>query len=452
MKATNKTVRWSVAGALLLQAASAQAMDLMDAYTQARTHDPAMLAAHEARQSGQEKRVQGDALLRPHVYLQAGVIYVDRHTSGETPAALAALMPSDGSSTVRHSAVQFSQPLYDAVASAGRKQLHQQTTLSEAEFDRARQALAQRVAEAYFGVLLADETLSVLRAERAAVAMQRDRAQARFEVGRSTVTDIEEARARHDQVSAREIAARSTLELRRAQFRETIGSPADELAGLKPHIAPSALEPDGLQVWQARGEDHGTTVRVKRTLLEIASAEIDKHRLTGRPTLSLVGSYTVQRQNDGLSSRMAPGHERGGVMGLQLTVPLYAGGAIDSREREARAKKRQAEQELAAAMRDTRLQVQEGYLTVQTSLAQVSAFEQSVISARSALDATLLGHDVGTRTALDVLDMQQRFFGAQLDLLHARFDYLLGRVRLAAAAGELDEAELNRLNVWLAAR
>jgi outer membrane protein len=137
-------------------------------------------------------------------------------------------------------------------------------------------------------------------------------------------------------------------------------------------------------------------------------------------------------------------------MGLQFSVPLSAGGAIDSKQRESIAKKRQAEEELSATQRDARLQVQDAFLAVKTGVARISALEQSLTSARSALEATTLGRDVGTRTELDVLDAQQRVFTAQLDLAQARNDYLLGRLRLAAAAGELQEADLRALDAYLA--
>ena len=141
---------------------------------------------------------------------------------------------------------------------------------------------------------------------------------------------------------------------------------------------------------------------------------------------------------------------RSATVGLQVNIPLYAGGGLDSRERESVAKKSQAEQELAAARRDVRLNVQDGFLSVKTGVSRISALEQSLTSARSALAATILGRDVGARTEPDVLDAQQRVFAAELDVVQARLDYLLGRLRLAAAAGELSEDTLRSLNDWLA--
>ncbi|MGT2493848.1 TolC family protein [Cupriavidus basilensis] len=155
--------------------------------------------------------------------------------------------------------------------------------------------------------------------------------------------------------------------------------------------------------------------------------------------------YGAQGQTGNLAPWVAPSNTRTATIGLQLNIPLYAGGGLDSRERESVARKSQAEQEVAAARRDVRLNVQDGFLSAKTGVSRVAALEQSLISARSALAATTLGRDVGTRTEPDVLDAQQRVFAAELDLVQARLDYLLGRLRLAAAAGELSEETLRSL-------
>lgn len=440
MKRMHKTARWAALMALALQAfsAQAQAIDLVGAYEQALRNDPAKLAADEAWTAGRESAVQGDALLKPRVALTAGLGRLGDRTQGQS-----------SSGTVSQAAVQLTQPLYDAKARAERQQLHQQARLAETQFDAARQDLALRVAEAYFGVLQAQEALRVTLAEKMAIGTQRDRAKARFDVGRGRITDLQEAQARFDQILTKEINARSNLELRRAQFEETTGARAKGLADLAAGQAAKAPEPDSLMAWQVKGEDQSTVVRARRSQLEIASAEIDKHRMAGRPSLSLVASASAKGQSGDLSPLMAPDNNRGGYVGLQFSMPLYAGGGLDSKERESQARRREAEQALAAARRDVRLQVQDAYLAVRTAVARIGAAEQSLLSARTALEATTLGRDVGTRTELDVLDAQQRAFAAEFDLVQARLDYLQGRVRLSVAAGEPGEGELRAINGWL---
>ncbi len=447
MKRKHKTARWAVCMALALQVfstqaqaqAQAQALDLVGAYEQALRHDPAKLAADEALLAGREKLVQGDSLLKPSVGLQANLGRLGDRSSGV-----------DSSGTLRQATLQLTQPLYDATARAGKQQLHQQARLAETRFDQAQQGLTQRVAEVYLGVLQAQEALRVTLAEKTAIAMQRDRAQARFEVGRGKVTDLQEAQARYDQILSKEINARSMLELRSAQFEETTGSRAEALASLVPGQAVKPPEPDSLLAWQLKGEEQSSAVRAQRSQLEIAEAEIGKYRVSGRPTLSLVASYSAKEQSGDLSPVAAPDNNRSGYIGLQFNMPLYSGGGLDSKERESHARRREAEQALAATKRDVRLQVQDAYLTVRTGVSRIAAAEQSLVSARTALEATTLGRDVGTRTELDVLDAQQRAFAAELELVQMRLDYLLGRVRLAVAAGEIGDAELRVVNSWLA--
>ncbi|MBC7858204.1 MAG: TolC family outer membrane protein [Burkholderiaceae bacterium] len=457
MKTTNtipKTARRAISAALgllfALCAGASGAMDLVAAYQQALHNDPTSLAANEALAAGHEKAVQGDALLRPQVALQTKLSRIHDHSTGEAPAAFAAVMPKDSTGTARQATLQVVQPLYDRAAGASKRQLHEQSTLAATQFEQARQDLVLRVAQAYFGVVVAEEALRVVRSEQAAVQQQHDRAKARFDIGHGKITDVQEARARLDGVEAREVSAKSTFELRQAQFRETIGADPARLATLAPSFAPRLPEPNQLRAWQAKGEEQNSLVKTRRSELEVAGAEIDKHRLAGRPTLDLVGSYSARGQSGSLSPLVAPNGERTAMVGLQLNIPLYAGGGLDSREREAGAKKRQAEQELAAARRDVRLQVQDGFLAVTTGVWRIAALKQALVSARSALEATTLGRDVGTRTELDVLDAQQRMFAAELDLIQARVDYLLGRLRLAAAAGELSEDSLRTLGAWLA--
>ena len=450
MNLFHPSARWALLAALGLSSAAAHAVDLVTAYEAALRHDPTKLAADQARVAGRELAVQGDALLRPQISLQAGVNRIHDRSSGNIPPALASFLSSSGTGTTRQAAVVLSQPLYDAKASAQKQQLHLQSDLAETQFEQARQDVVQRVSEVYFGVLLAENAVRVAQAEKAALALQRDRAQARFDVGRSKITDLRETQARYDQVVTKEISARSTLELRRAEFRETTGLPAESLAGLAPDFVPGAPVPSDLATWQTRGEDHSTLVRAKRSQLEIATAEIAKYRLAGRPTLNLVASYADSGQNGNLSPLLAVDRRHTGSVGLQFSMPLYAGGGIDSRERESIAKQGQAEQELAAAQREVRLRVQDAFLAVTTGVSRVASLTESLQSARTALEATTLGRDVGTRTEPDVLDTQQRVFEAELALAQARFDYLLGRVRLSAAAGELDQSDVRNLNGLLA--
>jgi len=449
---TKRTIalRACAAALLALLPVASSALDLTESYTRALAVDPDLRAADQALLAGREKKVQGDALLKPQVGLSAGINAVDQRASVDVPPALAGLVKPESSGIAHQVALQLSKSLYDRKAGADKRQLHEQAALAEIRHRAAEQDLVRRVGEAYFNVLLAQEALRVTQAEKAAVQLQRDRAQARFDVGRAKITDLQETQARLDAVLTKEVSARSTLALREAQYRELTGVGPERLAELRPGFVPTPPAPDDLASWQARGQARNVRVQSSRGALAIASAEIAKYTLRGRPTLDVVASYTYKGQSSGLSSAVSPDSTRAAVVGLQFNVPLYSGGAIDSRQRESIAKKGQAEEELNAAERDMRLQVQDAFLAVKTGVARVGSLEQSVRSAETALEATALGRDVGTRTELDVLDAQQRVFNTRLELAQARNDYLLGRLRLASAAGELDAGELRALGNYLA--
>jgi len=436
-------------GLLTASPGASCAIDLIGAYEKALSHDPSMLAAGAAVMAGREKKIQGDALLLPTVSLSAGYSHVNDRSKTDLPAALSQVIKSESAGNVHQAAVQLKHPLYDAKGVADSKQLYQRTELAEVSLRSAQQDLIQRVSEAYLNLLLAQENLRVVQAEKAAVGMQRVRAQARFEVGRGKITEVQETQARYDAVLTKEVSASSTLALRQAQFQEVTGMAAEGLAQLRPGFAPAPPQPDDLSAWQQRSRQNSTRVQAKQSELAIATAEIAKHKLSGRPTVDLVASYTYKGQDGGLSPVISPDNSRSAVVGLQFSFPLYTGGALNSREREAIAKLREAEHEVNAAQRDARLQVQDAFLAVKTGVARIRALEQSLLSAQTALEATTLGRDVGTRTELDVLDAQQRMFTAQLDLAQARNDYLLGRIRLAASAGELREDDLRTLNGFL---
>ena len=441
--------RVSLFAMLLAFSGASAALDLLGAYEKALGYDPTMRAAGEAVLAGREKAVQGDALLLPQIQFTAGYSHVEDRSKTDLPPQLAEIIKSESSGNVRQAKVELRQPVYDLQAAANRKQQHSRTDLAELGYRNSRQELMQRVTETYLNVLFALENVRVVEAEKAAVGMQRDRAKARFDVGRGKVTEVEETQARYDSVLTKEVSARSTLDLRQAQFQELTGAAAQGLAELRPGLQPVPPQPANLLVWQDKSRERNMRVQAKQSELAIATAEAAKHRMSARPTVDLVASYGYKGQDGGLSPVVAPDGNRQAVIGLQFTVPLFAGGGLDSRSRESVAKRREAEHDLAAAQRDARLQVQDAFLAVTTGVSRIASLEQSLLSARTALEATTLGRDLGSRTELDVLDAQQRLFSTQLDLAQARNDYLVGRIRLASAAGDLNEADLQAINAYL---
>ena len=435
----------------LLAAAGAhsQTLRLTQAFQQALRSDPSTLAAEQALLAGREKAVQGEALLKPQVSLGASVTGISSHAYSNLPDPVSSLVSPDSSGHVGEAAVKVLQPLYNASYSASKQQLISQTAGAEIRWTAAVQDLTKRVAESYLAVLSAQDTLRVTRAEETTLAEQRERAQARFDVGSGRITDVQEARARHDGTVAKLIGAQSALALRQAQFQWLTGASAQGLADLSSVSRLPAPPPELLADWQRKGQDRNAYVQSKRIELDVARQEVAKYRLDSRPTLDLVGAYTMKGKGGDLSPLVAADRERTASVGLQLSIPLYTGGALNSREREALAKMRQTEQELAGAQQDVQLQIHDAYLALHTGLARVQALQRAQESSQSALDATVLGRDLGSRSQPDVLDAQQRFYAAQLDASQARVDVLLAQVRLAWAAGALSENDLQAIDAIL---
>ena len=435
----------------LLAAAGAhsQTLRLTQAFQQALRSDPSTLAAEQALLAGREKAVQGEALLKPQVSLGASVTGISSHAYSNLPDPVSSLVSPDSSGHVGEAAVKVLQPLFNATSSASKQQLIIQTAAAEIRWTAAVQDLTRKVAESYLAVLSAQDSLRVTLAEEATLAEQRERAQARFEVGSGRITDVQEAQARHDGTVAKRIGAQSALELRQAQFQSLTGASAQGLADQASLSRLPAPKPDLLQDWQRRGLERNAYLQSKRIELDLAKLEVGKYRLASRPTLDLVGAYTMKGKGGDLSPLVAADRERTATLGLQLSIPLYTGGGLNSREREASAKIRQAEQELAAAQSDVQLQIHDAYLALHTGLARVQALQRAQESSQSALDATVLGRDVGSRSQPDVLDAQQRFFVTRLDVSQARIDVLLAQVRLAWAAGELSENDLQAIDATL---
>ena len=435
----------------LLAAAGAQSqtLRLTQAFQQALRSDPSTLAAEQALLAGREKAVQGEALLKPQVSLGASVTGISSHAYSNLPDPVSSLVSPDSSGHVGEAAVKVLQPLYNASYSASKQQLISQTAGAEIRWTAAVQDLTKRVAESYLAVLSAQDTLRVTRAEETTLAEQRERAQARFDVGSGRITDVQEARARHDGTVAKLIGAQSALALRQAQFQWLTGASAQGLADLSSVSRLPAPPPELLADWQRKGQDRNAYVQSKRIELDVARQEVAKYRLDSRPTLDLVGAYTMKGKGGDLSPLVAADRERTASVGLQLSIPLYTGGALNSREREALAKMRQTEQELAGAQQDVQLQIHDAYLALHTGLARVQALQRAQESSQSALDATVLGRDLGSRSQPDVLDAQQRFYAAQLDASQARIDVLLAQVRLAWAAGALSENDLQAIDAIL---
>lgn len=415
----------------------AAAADLMQVYREALANDARFAAARAEREAGQEKVVQARAGLLPAIGASASTAWND----GEARTATASL---DRRYNSNGYAVQLTQPLFRWQNWVQYKQGELQTALSESQYGLSRQDLILRVADAYFNVLNAQDALDAVTQLRSAAAEQLELARKSFEVGTVTITDVHEAQSRFDLASAQEIAARNDLDVRRQTLAQVIGREPDPLAGLRPGVQLQRPQPDSIADWVSAAEQGSYGVQAQQLAREIAAREVERARAGHLPTLDLVASH-------GLNNRPAISTERSEntSIGLQLNVPLYQGGSISSREREAAALRIKADADLEDARRSAALAARQSYLGVTNGMAQVRALEAARISSTSALEANRLGYEVGVRINIDVLNAQTQLADTLQRLARARYDTLLAQLRLKAAAGTLGDDDVQAVNTLL---
>lgn len=424
-------------------ALSAQSADLLQAYRDATAYDAQFAAARAARAAGLEKLPQGRAGLLPTLGLSANTTWNDvESTARSTGVTTGRDYNSNGWS------VALSQPLFRWQNWVGFKQSELAVALAEMQFAQAGQDLILRVSQAYFDVLLAQETLATAQAQKTAFAEQLEAAKRNFEVGTATITDTHEAQARHDLAVATEIAAENDLAVKRQALRTLTGKEADTLKGLRPGVQIGAPQPADIGQWVSSAEAGNLGVQIAQTSLDVSGREIEKQRAGHYPTLDLVATHG--KTGSGFSTTPPGGIDtKSSTIGLQLAMPLFAGGAVSSKEREAAALSEKARADLDNARRQASLGAKQAYLGVNAGLAQVRALEAGVASSRLAVESNKLGYEVGVRINIDVLNAQSQLFDTQQKLAKARLDTLIAQLRLKAAAGTLAEADLAAINALL---
>jgi outer membrane protein len=419
----------------------AQAADLVDIYRAAQNQDAVFASARAAQQAGMEKLIQGRSLLLPSVTFNANT------TSNDVTINYGTVSPIFVSGGMRYNThgygVNLVQPLFREQNWAAYNQSELQVAISEAQFKLAEQDVIMRSAQTYFDVLIAQDTVQLTAAQKTAIAEQLDQAKSNFEVGSATVTDTYEAQARFDLIVAQELAAASNLEIKRRTLQKLINAEVNQLNVLSGAFKLETPDPTDVQKWVAVSQQENFQIVQAEAAYQLAEQEVARSRGGDLPTVDLVASYGSSTATGGVFGAM---DTRSTAIGVQLNVPLFQGGAIQSRWREAESNREKAKQDLESTRRNVELQTRQAYLGVVSGIAQVQALQQALKSSESLLDASKLGQEVGVRTNLDVLNAQQQLFSTKRDLFQAQYSYLVSQLRLKAAAGNLAEADLISVN------
>lgn len=423
----------------------ASAADLLEFYHAAQSQDAVFASARATRQAGQEKLTQGRSLLMPSVNLNANSTYNDVNTQYTGAAAANFPFPSGPQRFNNHGyGVTLVQPVFREQNWASYSESELQVMQTEAQYKVAEQNLILRVAQTYFDVLIAQDSVQLAAAQKTAISEQLEQAKRNFEVGTATITDTHEAQARYDLIVAQEIAAQSDLEMKRRTLQQLINAVPAELSPLGKAFQLEQPQPASLDKWVEDAQQHNFQIANAQAAAEIAEKEVDRNRGGHLPTVDLVANYSKNSANGGTFG--IGSDTTATTVGVQLNMPLFQGGAIQSKWREAAANRERARQELENTRRNVELQTRQAYLGVVSGIAQVQALQQAVKSSESLLEASKLGHDVGVRTNLDVLNAQQQAFSTRRDLYQAEYNYLISQLSLKAAVGGLDEEDLSKVN------
>lgn len=426
--------------------ANTKAQTLLDIYQLAKANDPTLASAASANQAAQEIIEQGKALYRPSVNFSAGASA--SQTDIKFTGAGFNAFRNEGRQNFEgyNYGVEARQPIYRKQNLVQMEQSKTQVSIADKQYHLAQQNLILRTTQAYFDVLLAQDRLALIGAQKAAILSQLEQAKANFDVGTATITDVNEAQARHDLIIAQEVAAQNEIEITQRAIQALTNGMPQPLATVKSDIQVQSLN-KGMQDWQEAAEKNNLNIQIQLDAAKLSEQEVERANAGHLPTLDAVASYGSSYANGGVSG---VGNDlQNATIGLQLQIPIYQGGAISSRARQAVLNKQKALDDLEIARRQTDLETQRAYFNLNTSIAQVKALEQALTSSQSQLDSTKLGYEVGVRTSVDVLNAQQQLFAAKRDLLQARYAYLVNIIRLKTATGLVSEPDLQDINQQL---
>ncbi len=433
----------SISLAMLVAASHVFGADLISLYREAVEADPAIAAAKASAAAARERVTLAQTANGLSASMAAG--------SALNAVGFNQRSPNFNSERIYLNATvsaQASYPLRRTGIEVNIEQADAAVKLAEIGVEAARQDVILRLAQAYFDVLLAQDALALVGAQKAAVSEQLAQAKRNFEVGTATIVDTNEAQARYDQVLAQEVAAQNDLETKRWALRAVVGRYETNLKGLRPGVNPDAPNPSNMDAWVSQADNKGFAVRLAQQQVAVSQWEIERNKRTNDWTLDLVSSAGMSVAS-GSAGNNANQTGRNGAIGVQFAKPLFTNGATDSRIREALANVEKLRNDIETARRAAAQSTRAAYLGVVSGISGVQAQQQALKSAEVVLASTRLGLEVGVRTNLDVLNAQQSIFAVRRDLASARYNAIVNTLRLKAATGTLDEPDVVSANAYL---
>lgn len=436
---------WCIGVVLAAPLVSAHGEDLLFHYKHALESDPRLRAAEANHYAIRERLSQARAGFFPNVTTSANRNRNDENVV--TDAAIFSRPPGEARYSSSDYRLNLSQPVYNAALFAGLRLAGADVRRAEAEYAAARQETMFRVAQAYFDVLLAQESLTLIRAERESIAHQLESAQGRLRAGLAPITEVHDTRARFQTAVAQEIEAQHQLDDKREALREISGQQPGGLSRLGEEISLVLPEPPDIRRWTESALSQNLSLQAAKAAADSARENIERSRAGHYPTLDVVGSRT---RTDADASIPGPGvRSDNTVLGLQLNVPIFQGGLVNARVDEAAYRYEAARQELEGRRRAVERATRAAFQGVAGATAKILALQQTVAAASSSLSAKTEGYSAGVYKAVDVLDATRDRYRAQRDLAEARHNYALNLLQLKLAAGTLNDEDLITINNWL---
>jgi outer membrane protein len=420
----------------VVSALPVHAQSLVELYEAARTYDASFQSARSQYEATVARADQSRAGTLPTVNLGMAMSRTNLDANIRVP---------NTAFGAQSATVSASHPLYRPANWLSYEQGQKSVTSALALFQVAEQDLVVRVSQAYFDVLAAQDALTFVGAQKTAVSEQLASAKRNFEVGTSTITDTREAQARFDLVVAQQIAAENDLLVKKLALDQLVGRPGTVPKTLLPPVTLPALLPPEVNTWVNQAIDQHPALRQSALALEVAQLETRKAQAGTKPTLDVNGSYSLAH-NDGSASTRADSRSNTASVALAFNLPLFSGYAIQNRIKETLALEDKARTDLEAARRTVSQNTRAAFFGVLSGQGQVKALEAAEASSQSALDANKLGYQVGVRINIDVLNAQSQLFQTKRDLAKARYDVLVGGLRLRLANGSLKPDDMQAIN------
>jgi len=444
---------------------SGSAASLLDVYEQALVNDPRIKEALANKEAIIEAKPQARSFILPQ--LTSSASFSDTDSDGRSTFQQKIVNPVNGEAVVITNNTDFlqeseslqwdvtlRQAIFDYGAWMNLRKANKTIAQAEIDYLAAEQDLIVRVANAYFNVLAAEDTLEAEQAARQSIEKQLDQAQKRFDVGLIAITDVQEAQAAYDQSVANEITSKRNLATAKESLRAITDSYPGQLNKPDNNLPLIMPNPQSESDWVETSLEQNLSYLSAQVGVEIAKSEIKVQRSGHLPTIGIQASKRdidtdSLRSDSGSEFSPADNENINEGVGVQFNLPLYSGGQVNSRVRQAVARHRASKEKLERVARETTRVARDSYLGVISGIATVKALQQSVKSSATALQATEAGYEVGTRTTVDVLDARRRLYSSQKNLAISKYDYLKNILQLKQAAGTLTRSDLEQINNWL---